>query len=124
MLAFTTSKFAFNMTYLCGKTMSMTARLMRTRDDTQALTEASLSALSVELGGGAVDFISELKAKNPHAWAKAREDARQEARTNALKFWRSPEGLKARQAYKARGREQARVPDALQTSHSNATFDS
>ncbi len=101
MLSLTPREFALHISHP-AQPMATIPRLMRTRPDTQALTEASLSYLSVELGGGAVDFISKMKAQNPQAWAKAREDARQEARARAIKFWRSPAGLKARHAYKAR----------------------
>jgi len=52
-------------------------RLMATRDcqsdETQDQTQAALTVLSLQIGGGAVDFIAKLNAKDPQEWAKARE---------------------------------------------------
>ena len=55
--------------------------------------------LSHDMGGGAVDFITKMRGNDPGAW--------EEARRAALKFWRSPEGLKGREEYKAK------VPDSM-----------
>ncbi len=50
-----------------------------------------------------MDFITKMREKNPDVW----EEALREALRASLKFWRSPEGLKAREEYKAK------VPDSM-----------